>query len=98
MLAQEPRHLQKKWGGHGICCLQAQLGRDFGGQRWGPRPIDLDIIFYEGDAVVVSEETSPVLTASYYPNGVRLEACRAFLIASRLCIHSFLVILFIPTA
>ena len=32
--------------------LQAQLGRDFGGQRWGPRPIDLDIIFYAGDVVV----------------------------------------------
>ncbi|GAB4820142.1 hypothetical protein N2152v2_007188 [Parachlorella kessleri] len=31
--------------------VEAQLGRDFGGQRWGPRPIDLDIIFYEGDVV-----------------------------------------------
>ena len=23
------------------------MGRDFGGQRWGPRPLDLDIIFYD---------------------------------------------------
>lgn len=28
--------------------MSVQLGRDFGGQRYGPRPIDLDIIFYEG--------------------------------------------------
>lgn len=30
--------------------LQARLGRDLGptAQRWGPRPIDLDIVFYEG--------------------------------------------------
>lgn len=28
--------------------VEAQLGRDFGGPRFGPRPIDLDIIFYEG--------------------------------------------------
>ena len=27
---------------------QAELGRDLHGQRWGPRPLDLDIIFYEG--------------------------------------------------
>jgi 2-amino-4-hydroxy-6-hydroxymethyldihydropteridine diphosphokinase/dihydropteroate synthase len=32
------------WGLRG----QAQLGREAGGQRWGPRPLDLDIIFYEG--------------------------------------------------
>lgn len=30
-------------------CKQASLGRDLGpaAQRWGPRPIDLDIVFYE---------------------------------------------------
>lgn len=41
--------------------LQARLGRDLSGgaQRWGPRPIDLDIVFYEdqtvteGDTLVV---------------------------------------------
>lgn len=33
--------------------VQAQLGRDFGGLRFGPRPIDLDIIFYEGEVVQV---------------------------------------------
>lgn len=29
--------------------LEARAGRDLeGGQRWGPRPLDLDIIGYEG--------------------------------------------------
>ena len=28
--------------------LQTELGRDLQGKRWGPRPLDLDIIFYEG--------------------------------------------------
>ncbi|KAK9816707.1 hypothetical protein WJX72_004011 [[Myrmecia] bisecta] len=28
--------------------IEARLGRSFHGQRWGPRPIDLDIIFYGG--------------------------------------------------
>lgn len=27
--------------------VEQSLGRDLHGQRWGPRPIDLDIIFYE---------------------------------------------------
>jgi hypothetical protein len=37
--------------------LQAQLGRDLGpsARRWGPRPIDLDIIFYEGQTVTEGE-------------------------------------------
>lgn len=26
---------------------QAELGREVGGLRWGPRPLDLDIIFYD---------------------------------------------------
>ena len=30
------------------CLSQTELGRDLQGQRWGPRPLDLDIIFYEG--------------------------------------------------
>ena len=28
------------------CCLQGASGRDFAGRRFGPRPLDLDIIFY----------------------------------------------------
>ena len=28
--------------------VQTELGRDLQGKRWGPRPLDLDIIFYEG--------------------------------------------------
>ncbi len=38
-------------------CLQAQLGRDLSpaAQRWGPRPIDLDIVFYEGQTVTEGE-------------------------------------------
>ena len=27
--------------------IEQQLGRDFNGQRYGPRPIDLDILYYE---------------------------------------------------
>ncbi len=35
-----------------VKAIEAALGRDFeGGVRWGPRPIDLDIIFFEGDEV-----------------------------------------------
>ena len=37
------------------------MGRDFAGRRWGPRPVDLDIIFYSdrhyqarGCAVVIA--------------------------------------------
>lgn len=29
-----------------MVCMQAALGRNFAGQRYGPRPLDLDIIFY----------------------------------------------------
>ena len=37
--------------------LQAQLGRDLGpsARRWGPRPIDLDNIIYEGQTVTEGE-------------------------------------------
>lgn len=35
-----------------VKAIEAALGRDLeGGRRWGPRPIDLDIIFFEGDEV-----------------------------------------------
>lgn len=34
------------WDYEHIGCLQAAAGRDFQGKRWGPRPLDLDIIFY----------------------------------------------------
>lgn len=33
------------------CKLQAASGRNFGGQRFGPRPLDLDIIFYNSQKV-----------------------------------------------
>lgn len=32
---------------HELKRIEGELGRNFHGQRWGPRPIDLDIIFYE---------------------------------------------------
>ncbi|KAL4420775.1 hypothetical protein ABPG75_010431 [Micractinium tetrahymenae] len=37
--------------------IEARLGRDLGpaAQRWGPRPIDLDIVFYEGQTVTEGE-------------------------------------------
>ena len=31
-----------------VAMVQESLGRDFNGMRFGPRPIDLDIIFYGG--------------------------------------------------
>ena len=34
--------------------IEQDLGRDPSAQRWGPRPIDLDILFY-GDEVVVDD-------------------------------------------
>ena len=33
-----------------VLVAQAELGRKLEAQRWGPRPIDLDIIFYHGQA------------------------------------------------
>ncbi|KAK9865852.1 hypothetical protein WJX84_012475 [Apatococcus fuscideae] len=32
--------------------VEASLGRQAGGQRWGPRPIDLDIVFYHAPQVL----------------------------------------------
>ena len=32
--------------GEAVASLQASAGRDFQGRRWGPRPLDLDIIFH----------------------------------------------------
>jgi len=37
-----------------VASLQASAGRDFESRRWGPRPLDLDIIFY-GSASLASE-------------------------------------------
>ncbi|KAL4530567.1 hypothetical protein Ndes2526B_g02086 [Nannochloris sp. 'desiccata'] len=36
--------------------IEENLGRDMQGQRWGPRPIDLDIIFYEDNEVSDGEK------------------------------------------
>ncbi|EIE24668.1 putative dihydropterin pyrophosphokinase/dihydropteroate synthase [Coccomyxa subellipsoidea C-169] len=38
----EPRQLL-----HALKKVEAELGREAGGLRWGPRPLDLDIIFYD---------------------------------------------------
>ncbi len=46
----EPRPLLRFLRG-----LEHELGRRPGGERWGPRPIDLDILLY-GDRVVSEEE------------------------------------------
>jgi hypothetical protein len=35
------------------CVLQGAIGRNFGGQRFGPRPIDLDVIFYEDSQLTI---------------------------------------------
>ena len=40
---------------HKASNVQAAAGRDFQGQRWGPRPLDLDIIFY-GDTTLASKD------------------------------------------
>ncbi len=37
-----------------LCALQAALGRKSGGIRYGPRPLDLDIVFY-GDQRIAHE-------------------------------------------
>lgn len=39
--------------------VQEHLGRDFGGVRFGPRPIDLDIIFYGNQSYKVSLHYNP---------------------------------------
>lgn len=46
----EPRSLLRF-----LQALEHEIGRRSGGQRWGPRPIDLDILLYE-DRVMDSEE------------------------------------------
>ena len=40
--------------GIAVAALQTSAGRDFQGKRWGPRPLDLDIIFH-GSASLVTE-------------------------------------------
>lgn len=47
--ALEPRALLRFLKG-----VEGELGRREGGPRWGPRPIDLDILLYEG--VVLAED------------------------------------------
>lgn len=39
-----------------VKAIESNLGRNLQGQRWGPRPIDLDIIFYEGREVQEGEQ------------------------------------------
>jgi 2-amino-4-hydroxy-6-hydroxymethyldihydropteridine diphosphokinase len=39
--------------------LEQEIGRQPGGQRWGPRPIDLDILLYDGRVVDAPELTIP---------------------------------------
>lgn len=34
-------------------------GRDLGGRRWGPRPLDIDIIFHEGTNIATETLTVP---------------------------------------
>ena len=48
--AIEPRDLLRA-----LKSLEQQLGRVPGGPRWGPRPIDLDILLYD-DRIVVEPE------------------------------------------
>lgn len=38
---------------------ESVAGRDFGGRRWGPRPLDIDIIFHEGVSLDTEELTIP---------------------------------------
>jgi 2-amino-4-hydroxy-6-hydroxymethyldihydropteridine diphosphokinase len=38
--------------------IEKDLGREPGGARWGPRPIDLDILLWEGE--IVAEPTLQV--------------------------------------
>ena len=39
--------------------LEREIGRQPGGQRWGPRPIDLDILLYDDRVVDAPELTVP---------------------------------------
>lgn len=50
-----------------LLCPQGAIGRNFGGERFGPRPIDLDVIFYEDTQLnigALSRLTSTVLFAA----------------------------------
>ena len=42
-----------------IKSAEAAAGRDFAGQRWGPRPLDIDIIFHGGGACSTESLTLP---------------------------------------
>lgn len=39
--------------------VEADAGRDFEGRRWGPRPLDIDIIFHEETNFATEELTIP---------------------------------------
>ena len=39
--------------------IEERAGRNFAGQRWGPRPLDMDIIFYNDHSVSLPELTIP---------------------------------------
>jgi 2-amino-4-hydroxy-6-hydroxymethyldihydropteridine diphosphokinase len=39
--------------------VETTAGRDLGGRRWGPRPLDIDIIFQEGVNIATEELTIP---------------------------------------
>ena len=46
--AESPLQAQNSLKQTALLALQTELGRDLQGKRWGPRPLDLDIIFYDG--------------------------------------------------
>ena len=53
---QSEHHIRpRSWGRAtaAYCVLQGAIGRNFGGQRFGPRPIDLDVIFYEDSQLTI---------------------------------------------
>jgi 2-amino-4-hydroxy-6-hydroxymethyldihydropteridine diphosphokinase len=49
-LALGPRDILRR-----IKRIEAKLGRKPGGERWGPREIDIDVIFY-GDTIMTTDE------------------------------------------
>ena len=50
----EPRPLLRVFQG-----LEHELGRRPGGERWGPRPIDLDVLLYEDRVIDEGDLTVP---------------------------------------
>jgi 2-amino-4-hydroxy-6-hydroxymethyldihydropteridine diphosphokinase len=39
--------------------VESDAGRDFSARRWGPRPLDVDIVFHEGMSMDTAELTIP---------------------------------------